>query len=128
MQLREKQLNLKRNPINPAKNDLVTHSNNKYSNILNQLEKFDVTHDSIKNLSKKIFDLDNKDEVHNINTIQDNYSKIQNEDYITEVSDEIIEKKAKLQIEKLNQSFSLLIKEKISKESQLKKETQDELI
>ena len=105
MQLREKQLNLKRNPINPAKNDLVTHSNNKYSNILNQLEKFDVTHDSIKNLSKKIFDLDNKDEVHNINTIQDNYSKIQNEDYITEVSDEIIEKKAKLQIEKLNQSF-----------------------
>ena len=58
MQLREKQLNLKRNPINPTENYLVSQSNSKYTKILNQLEKFDITHDSIKSLSKKIFDLD----------------------------------------------------------------------
>ena len=116
MQLREKQLNLKRNPLNPTENYFNSQYNSKYTKILNQLEKFDITHDSLKSLSKKIFDLDTLElldekkipKPFQINQIE---KETLESDLVDKYEDDLIDISSKLQKEKLNRSFDLLIKE-----------------
>lgn len=95
---------------------MASQSNSKYTKILNQFEKFDITHDSIKSLSRKIFDLDSLqllDEKKITTPPRADLIKKENKlknDEDNEPNSDLIDNQSRLQIEKLNKSFDLLIK------------------